>query len=92
MNKTKKHKPRLLTAWVSMLWHAMQVTGKGYKRHSLRNTGRGTDRRSDKLREVRVPSNDLTRPFELVIEHTPFNPPESKLERAARLGRLGLSK
>lgn len=34
---------------VSVLWHAMNLTGKGYRRHSLRHTGRGDDRRRDKL-------------------------------------------
>jgi hypothetical protein len=41
-------------AWVSMLWHTMWRTGKGYMRHSMRHTGKtdrdGTvDRRADKL-------------------------------------------
>jgi hypothetical protein len=35
--------------WISMLWHAMAATGNGYRRHSLRHTGRGNDRRKDKL-------------------------------------------
>lgn len=40
--------------WIAMLWRAMAATGKGYRRHSLRHTGRqqkdGTwDRRADKL-------------------------------------------
>ena len=36
-------------AWISVLWKAMANTGKGYRRHSLRNTGRGEDRRKDKF-------------------------------------------
>lgn len=35
--------------WSQMLWAAMGATGHGYKRHSTRNTGRGSDRRKDKL-------------------------------------------
>ena len=37
------------TAWIEVLWKAMAKTGNGYKRHSLRNTGRGDDRRKDKF-------------------------------------------
>jgi len=48
-------------AWVSMLWNAMRATGKGYKRHSLRNTGRGDDRRKDKLEVQRHHSQDMRR-------------------------------
>lgn len=38
------------------LWQAMGTTGNGYRKHSLRNTGRGDDRRKDKLetRETRL--------------------------------------
>lgn len=43
------HMKQFRAMWVSMLWHAMSVTGKGYRRHSLRNTGKGDDRRKDKL-------------------------------------------
>ncbi len=40
--------------WIAMLWKAMAATGKGYRRDSLRHTGRqmkdGTwDRRADKI-------------------------------------------
>lgn len=35
--------------WAAMLMQAMQTTGKGYRRHSLRNTGNDKDRRDDKL-------------------------------------------
>lgn len=35
-------------AWTARLWHAMSITGKGYRPPSLRNTGRGDDRRADK--------------------------------------------
>ena len=34
--------------WIAMLWRAMSATGNGYKRHSLRRTGRGDDRRPGK--------------------------------------------
>ncbi len=35
-------------AWISVIWKAMTATGRGYRRHSLRHTGRGEDRRKDK--------------------------------------------
>jgi hypothetical protein len=35
--------------WITMLWFAMSKTGKGYRRPSLRNSGKGTNRRVDKL-------------------------------------------
>lgn len=40
--------------WLSLLWQAMSRTGRGYKRHSLRHTGRRNadgewDRRKDKI-------------------------------------------
>jgi hypothetical protein len=40
--------PKFRAMWVSMLWQAMAKTGKGYRRHSLRRTGKGDDRREDK--------------------------------------------
>ena len=59
---------KFLGEWISMLWHAMAATGNGYKRDSLKRTGRGDDRRNDKLR---------------------FASKESKIQRRARLGRIG---
>lgn len=38
--------------WVSMLWQAMLKTGKGYKRVTQRHSGKGEDRRKDKLEAV----------------------------------------
>lgn len=35
--------------WVAFLWRGMWKTGKGYMRGSLRRTGKGDDRRPDKL-------------------------------------------
>lgn len=35
--------------WIALLWSAMSKAGKGYRRHSLRHSGRGDDRRKDKL-------------------------------------------
>jgi hypothetical protein len=55
--KQGPHMKNFRAMWISMLWHAMRLTGNGYKRHSLRNTGKGTDRRRDKLdrpRETRL--------------------------------------
>ena len=44
-----------ISGFVSVVTHAMTHTGKGYKRDSMRNTGRGDDRRKDKLAESDVP-------------------------------------
>lgn len=74
---------RFLDKWVSLLWHVMSATGKGYRRHSLKNTGVDDDRRADKLQ---VKHNSIG-----VAYTTPFDPPESKAERAARQRRLGVS-
>lgn len=63
--------------WLAVLWNAMGKTGKGYRRHSLRHTGEGKDRRNDKLRDT---------PDGLI----PFDPPEGKLVRKARLGGVGV--
>ena len=35
--------------WAAMLWTAMSKSGDGYHRPSLKHTGRGSDRREDKL-------------------------------------------
>lgn len=35
--------------WVALLWRGMWKRGAGYMRNSLRHTGRGEDRRKDKL-------------------------------------------
>ena len=35
--------------WSELLWQIMSNTGHGYKRPSTRNTGKGDDRRKDKL-------------------------------------------
>ncbi len=40
--------------WVAMLEFTMrEKTGKGFRLNSLRNTGRGDDRRKDKLEAAR---------------------------------------
>lgn len=41
--------------WVSLLEQAMQRSGRGYRRPSLRHTGRGQDRRPDKLVGSQIP-------------------------------------
>lgn len=38
--------------WRAALWRAMAVTTRGYRRYSLRHTGRGKDRRGDKMSGV----------------------------------------
>lgn len=40
--------------WVATLWAAMGKTGRGYRRHSLRHTGKGDDRRKDKLGTTKI--------------------------------------
>lgn len=40
-------KPNAL--WRQVLWQAMTKTGHGYRKHSLKHTGKGKDRRNDKL-------------------------------------------
>ena len=46
----RRRKPTAITeAWIALLRQVMAVTGRGYRRYSLRNTGKGADRRRDKL-------------------------------------------
>lgn len=40
---------REVTGWVPVITRAMMASGRGYRQHSLRNTGRGGDRRGDKV-------------------------------------------
>jgi len=63
--------------WLTILWDTMGKTGNGYRRHSLHHTGVDGDRRNDKLRDT--PEGRIA-----------FNPPESKMVRNARLGRIGV--
>lgn len=35
--------------WLQLLWIAMSKTGRGYRRPSMRHSGKGNDRRKDKL-------------------------------------------
>lgn len=49
---------------VAALWRAMQATGRGYRRHSLRNTGRGEDRRKDKIEAVELGISPMARRYE----------------------------
>ncbi len=41
--------PTFAQHWCAMLWRVMSATGKGYRLHSMRRTGRAEDRRADKL-------------------------------------------
>ena len=66
--------------WIAILWNAMGKTGNGYKRDSLRHTGKGVDRRNDKLLETT--DDDGKRVFVARWE--------SKIARRARLGTLGV--
>ena len=40
--------------WAAMLWRVMVLTGRGYKRESMGHTGKGNDRRKDKLEDARL--------------------------------------
>jgi hypothetical protein len=44
--------PEFRVLWVAMLWQAMLTARRGYRRRSLRHTGKGTDRRADKLEAI----------------------------------------
>jgi hypothetical protein len=35
--------------WLQLLWMAMAKTGRGFRKQSLRHSGKGDDRRKDKL-------------------------------------------
>ena len=79
-------KPKPLALWTAILWAAMQKTGKGFRHHSLKNTGEGLDRRNDKLGEARVLGDDGKH----TTIYLPLN--ECKCERAMRLGNFGVRK
>lgn len=82
-----KRKP--LAGYVAILWQVMSATGKGYKRHSLRNTGIGEDRRHDKLRELQVTKYDDGKERQTSY-FVPFEPTESKIQRRARLKTINI--
>lgn len=89
---TKKSAGKLphnrLTAYISSMWDIMTKRGHGYKMHSLRHTGKGADRRADKLRAVPTIETDEEGNEKQVINYLEFDPPESKIERGARLQTL----
>ncbi len=81
-----KIKQSRLSGLVSLMWQVMSATGNGYKRNSLRHTGKDDDRRNDKLHEISyIDANEKQ-----AIKHEAFMFPETKLERAARLHKIGL--
>lgn len=41
--------PSFGSRWSAMLWEVMARTTKGYRRYSLKHTGKDNDRRRDKL-------------------------------------------
>lgn len=49
---------------VATLWRAMRETGHGYRRRSLRHTGRGEDRRKDKLEAIELGISPMERRYE----------------------------
>ena len=38
-----------IALWNQMQWNVMTRTGKGYRMHSLKHTGKDGDRRADKI-------------------------------------------
>lgn len=68
-----------LGSWVGMMWRIMGHTGEGYRRHSLKNSGKGLDRRNDKLREV-ASINEDGEPEIVFLERK-----EGKMQRKFRL-------
>lgn len=48
------HGRRFVLMFVSMLWDALRASGRGYRAPSLRHTGRGEDRRADKLEAAKT--------------------------------------
>jgi hypothetical protein len=40
---------KFIDRWATMLWTAMQMSGEGYRKDSMKRTGKGGDRRGDKL-------------------------------------------
>lgn len=50
--------------WAALLWRVMTITGKGYRRHSMRNTGIGKDRRKDKLESARMGISPMLRRYQ----------------------------
>lgn len=79
-----------LQAWTALLWSVMDHTGKGYRCHSLKHTGEHADRRNDKLRETTEEVLDDSGEKRIKTVFVPFLYDESKIERAARLHKLGV--
>jgi len=76
---------RFVKNWIATLWNAMATTGRGYRRPSMRHTGKGTDRRLDKL-----PSDVRERVLEnMKIEsaHDAVAQMQSRAERRMSAGR-----
>jgi hypothetical protein len=79
-----------LQHWTAMLWNVMTATGKGYRRHKLGHTGLDDDRRKDKLRETTEGYTDEDGTEKIRTVFVPFSYDESKIQRAARLKKLGV--
>ena len=74
--------------WSEWLWKTMSNTGHGYKRHSLRNSGKGKDRRADKLGPEGRPMVYTTTHDDEIFGTYTKDRPERKLERKVRLGDM----
>ena len=60
LDRQRKPSPTM-ALWIAMQRQVMAVTGRGYRRYSLRNTGKGEDRRKDKLADGGEPNRLLAR-------------------------------
>lgn len=49
MGELKRNPVGFIALWLQMLWNKMASTGHGYRHPSLKHTGKGQDRRPDKL-------------------------------------------
>lgn len=90
LNANPQFGGKRLQHWTALLWRVMSTTGKGYRRHSLKHTGQDDDRRNDKLRETTEEYLDDKGEKRIKTVFVPFLHDESKIERAARLQRLGV--
>lgn len=84
-------KPSFIEQWTKMLRDAMSASGKGYRYHSLRNTGKGSDRRGDKVEKddkgnVVVHLNAEARRYAERYKSTPMQPSRKAIARRRRAG------
>jgi hypothetical protein len=49
--------------WAGMLWRAMEKTGNGYRKYSLKNTGIDPDIRKDKVEDAKNGVSSMLRRY-----------------------------